>query len=143
VLTLSVWFTVLGIAIALFFQCMRALLYPVHHTAKGIKWGLVTHTVAMFFTSTIAFVIDHNIISSSFIDRREFHGVEGYPPGPMGYELFIVLNRGAVIDVSQLMFPLSQWLADGLLVSTASDSVTQVPNVGHHFSCIAVTLFIQ
>jgi hypothetical protein len=122
---------------------MSALLYPVHHSTKGIKWGLVAHTVAMFLTLTIGFVINRNSFSSSFINGREFYGVEGYPSGPIGYQLFIDLNRGAVIDVASLMFPLNQLLADGLLVSSASDSVAQVPKVGHYFSCIAVTLYIR
>jgi hypothetical protein len=122
---------------------MSALLDPVHHTTKAIKWGLVAHTLAMLFTSTIAVAINRNVFSSSFIDHREFHGVEDYPSGPIGYYPFIVTNGGALMDVSYLMFPLNQWLADGLLVSPASDSVAQVPNVGHSFSCIAVTLFIR
>jgi hypothetical protein len=143
VLTLSVRFTIQGIVIVLLFQCMSALLDPVHHTAKGFKWGLVAHTVAMFLTATIGVVTSRNIFSSSFIDRREFHGVEGYPSGPTGYQNFANLNEGFVIKVVRLMFPLNQWLADGLLVSSASDSVAQVPNVGHYFSCIVVTLFIQ
>jgi hypothetical protein len=121
---------------------MSALLDPVHHTTKGVKWGLVAHTVTMFSATTIGFAISRNIFSSSFIDGREFHGVEGYPSGPMRYQAFD-LNREAVIDVADLMFPLSQWIADGLLVSSASNSVAQVPNVVHHFSCIVVTLFIR
>jgi hypothetical protein len=122
---------------------MSPLLDPVHHTTKGFKWGLVAHTVAMSLTSTIGFAINRNRFSNSFIDHREFPGVEGYNSGPTGYWDFIVSNRGAVVDVSYIMFPLNQWLADGFLVSSASDSVAQVPNVGHYFSCIAVTLSIQ
>jgi hypothetical protein len=121
---------------------MSTLLDPVHHTRKGVKWGFVAHTVAMFLTSTIGFMISRDILSISFIGRREFHGVEGLPSGPLGYADFGAVKTG-VIDVVHLMFPLSQWLTDGLLVSSASDSVAQVPNVGHYSSCIAVILFIQ
>jgi hypothetical protein len=112
---------------------MSALLDPVHHTTKGIKWGLVVHAVAIFMTSTIGFVINLDLFSSSFIDRREFHGIEGYHSGPIGYQSFASLNKGAVVYVDRLIFPLAQWLTDGLLVSSASDSVAQVFNelLGH------------
>lgn len=124
VLTLSARFIILGVVIALFFQCMSALLHPVHRTKKGIKWGLVAHTVAMFSFLTISHTINRNIFSISYIDAREFSGTDDLPPGPIGYQAFV--NSEVTSIVSTLMFPFNQWLADGLLVSSAINSLPQI-----------------
>jgi hypothetical protein len=113
---------------------MSALLYPVHRTNKDIKWGLVAHTVAMLVFSTIPAAINRNVLSISYIDNREF------PGGSIEYKS--ILNSTQVF-VSVVMFPFNQWLADGLLVSSAPGSATVVSNVGRCFSCIVAMLFIQ
>ena len=117
--------TVLGVVVALFFQCMSGLLYPIRPTTKGIQWGLVVHTVAMFSFLTIGVGINRDVFSISYIDGREFPGDEILLPGPCGYETFVYVTYGAISIVSGLMFPFNQWLADGLLVSSVSNSVVQ------------------
>lgn len=113
----------LGIAIALFFQCMSTLLNPDNRMKKGVKWGLVTHTMAMFSFTSIACMIEGRERSISYVEAREFPGVEGeFPPGPYG---FLSVRHGPITSVSVLMFPLNQWLADGLLVGTVPNSIVQ------------------
>ena len=114
----------LGIATALFFQCMSALLYPVRRTAKSIKWGLVVHTAAMFSFLTIGLAMNRNTLSASYIDDREFPGGDTALPGPLGYLNFAFSDQKVTNSVAFLMFPLNQWLADGLLVSSYR---TQLP----------------
>ena len=106
----------LGIAITLFFKCMGTLLNPENRMKRGVKWGLVAHTMAMFSFTSIACVIEGRRRFTSYVENREFPGVEGeYPPGPYG---FLSLRSGPITSVGLLMFPLNQWLADGLLVGT-------------------------
>ena len=106
---------------------MSALLYPVHPTMKGIRWGLVAHTVAMFSFSTIGIAINRDVFSISYINDREFTG-----PilGPVGFLTFTFPIQQVIGYVAFLMFPFNQWLAGGLLVSSPPDSVAQVSNVG-------------
>ena len=120
---------------------MWALVGPVNRKKGGIKWGLVAHTVAVFSIVTILTAIVLNIKSTSYIDNRDFPGVDGLlPPGPLGYEYLIYSSTTNVIAV--LMFLLNNWLADGLLVSSVSNSFVRVPNVGRPFSSIVATSFI-
>ena len=117
-LTVPVRKILLGIAVALFCQCMGVLLRPV---GRGMKLALVVHTVTLFLFLTIPVGIDLNYLSMVYVDIREFPGNHQYPPGPIGsYE--IVTNSAAGI-ISDVMFPLNQWLADGLLVGPISNSV--------------------
>ena len=116
---------------------MNALLYPAHPTPKGTRWGLVAYAVAMFSFLTIGCAINRDILSISYIDGREFTGVEGLSPGPIGYPIFLFWDEQATSYVSYLMFPINQWLADGFLVSSASISAARVSHVGHSFSCTA------
>jgi hypothetical protein len=93
---------------------MGTLFNPAHRR-RGIKWGLVSYTVAMFVFVTVFTAMNDNIQSISWIDNREFPGVEGVlPPGPLGYQFFIYSNVISIIP--NLMFLLNNWLADGLLV---------------------------
>ena len=104
----------------LFFHCMAALLDPVNRRREGIKWGLVTYTVVMFSFVTVFTAMNLNVQSISFIDNREFPGVEGVlPPGPLGYQFFIYSRALSVIP--NVMFLLNNWLADGLLVGSLFD----------------------
>ena len=108
-----------------FFHCMAALLSPVDRRRGGIKWGHVSYTVLMFSLATVYTATNLNVQSVSFIDNREFPGVEGVlPPGPLGYLWF---NSRVLCTVPNLMFLLNNWLADGLMVGSLFD-VVQLSN---------------
>ena len=113
---------VLGTLIVLFFKCMVALLNPAHRRGEGIKWGLVCYTAAMFSFVTVYTAMNDNIQSDSYIDNREFPGVDGVlPPGPLGYQA-LVYSKPLII-IPNLMFLLNNWMADGLLVSSLFDAL--------------------
>ena len=100
----------------MFFQCMDALFDPVNRAKGGTKWPLVVHTTAMFSVVTVYVATSLDLESISYIDNREFPGVDGVlPPGPLGYQLSIYFK--AVNLISNLMVLLNNWLADGLLAS--------------------------
>lgn len=115
VLTLPVRPIVLGVVVALFFRCMAVLLNPGKPINPGVKWTLVVHTMAMFSIFTISYGICLNDLSISYIDNRNFRN-DVYPPGPVGYGIVLVGN--VTTTVFYVMFPLNQWLADGLLVGS-------------------------
>ena len=100
------------------FKCMATLFDPVHRRgSERIKWGLVSYTGVMFSLATVITAMNVNVISISYIDNRGFPGVEGVvPPGPYGYLMFIPSE--AIEVIPDAMFNLSDWLADGLLVSS-------------------------
>ena len=135
----SVWSVILGIVIALFFQCMMALLDPVNRAREGVKWGLVVHTTAMFSFATIYFGMGLNIQSLCFVDNREFAEGGLYSSGPTGYK--IVLYRKAISLIPNTLFLVNGWLADGLLVSSALISVPQTFDICHPSSSIVALLF--
>ena len=110
----------LGVTTAMFFRCMRVLLSPVDPIKGARKWAFVAHTVAMFAFLTIP-GIGLNFSSTCYVDNRAFPGAGGYPPGPIGYDLIIKTEAANVIF--NVMFPLNQWLADGLLVCLIPNSV--------------------
>jgi len=110
-LTLSI---VPGIVIVMFFQCITALFDPANHRREGTKWGLIIYTVLMFSFVTIRTVMGLNFMSISFIDNREFPGVDDqFPPGPVGYTLSVCPKVTTIIP--SLAFLLNNWLANGLL----------------------------
>ena len=113
--------TFVGIVAALFFQCMCALLNPTNTINKGTRWALVAHTVALFSFSTIATVIELYYLPIVYINGREFPGNDELPPGPLGYRG--IINSQVAATLFYAMFPLNQWLADGLLVSSVSNPV--------------------
>jgi hypothetical protein len=126
----------LGVVIVLFFQCMSALFNPVNR-AKGIKWGLVIHSAAMFTFVTVYTATGLDLQSISYIDNREFPGIDGVlSPGPLGYQFLIYSN--VINVVPTLMFQFNNWLADGLLVSPVSNPISQVSNVVSSSSTVAV-----
>ena len=125
---------------ALFFQCMATLLSPANPIRKPTRWALAAHTVALFLFFTIPLGINFDYLSMDYINNREFPGNDEFPPGPVGYGN--LLSPGATTTVLDAMFPLNQWLADGLLVSTILNLVTSVYDVGRSCSCIAVMSFI-
>ena len=111
----SAWSVVPGIVIALFFQCMTALLGSTNRMRKGYSWGLVAHTVALFSVATMSLAIDLFFLSVAYIDAREFPGADGLPSGPLGY---LVLPKFLVLaSISNSVIQVNQWLVDGLLVS--------------------------
>ena len=95
---------------------MGTLLDPAGRMRGGIKWALVAHTVAMFSSVTVYTVITLVLQPVSYVDNREF------PNGPLIYE-YSVTTKTALFAVPNFMLPLNQWLADGLLVSPALNSV--------------------
>ena len=127
-----------GIVVVLFFQCMAALLSPVHRRGERIKWGLVSYTALMFSVLTIITAMNLNTRSNAFIDNREFPGVAGkVSPGPFGYQTSID-SRAPSLSVD-LMFFLNGWLADGLLVGPSFDpTFTQAYDDGFSSSSIVV-----
>ena len=119
---------ILGILVVLFFQCMAALLNPANHKRDGIKWGFVYYTAIMFSLATVLTGMQLDIRSISFIDNREFPGVDGVaPPGPLGYQSYIW--SGVLTLVPDLMFIMNNWLADAFLVGPSSDTIFTHPIV--------------
>ena len=139
-LTVPVGLAFLGITVALFLQCMGTLLSPANPIGKGMRWALVAHTVAMFLFLTISMGISYHKMSIDYINNREFPGNDKFPPGPMGYD--DLLQFDAITTVFVTMFPLNQWLADGLLVNPILNSVAPVYNTGRSCSCIVAMSFI-
>ena len=134
--------TVLGIVVALFFQCMVALLDPINRTRGGIKWGFVVHTVAMFLIFMMTAALDPQARSIFYVDDRNFHGNDEIIPEALGYHWYRP-SIEAIGTASNVAFPLNQWLADGLLVSPVSKSIASAFNAHRAFSCIVATLFIR
>ena len=104
----------------LFFQCMAALLNPIHRRGEGIKWWLVSHTVAMFLFATVYTALNLHIQSISFIDH-------GGGLGPLHYQYDI--RETTLTLIPNIMFNLNNWLADGLLVSSLPDPAPARPDV--------------
>ena len=125
VLTSFVRFTA-GTLIVLFFKCMIALFDPVHRKGERIKWGLVSYTVVMFSLATVLMATKGYILSISYIDNREFPGVEDETfPGPYGYQA--AMTYTALSVVPRAAFRLNDWLADCLLVSPLFEAVAARP----------------
>ena len=107
---------------------------------RGTKWILVAHTVALFSFLTMAFGIGLNELSIIYINYREFRVNTEVVSGPLGYKGHLITDAGSLL--LDVMFPLNQWLADGLLVCPVSNLVAYVFNVGWSSSCIVAILFI-
>ena len=118
---------------------MATLLNPANPIRKGMRWALVAHTVAMLLFLTVSVGIPYDEVSIEYIDNREFRN-DQFPPGPAGYDGSLQFN--AITTVFVTMFPLNQWLADGLLVSPILNSVASVCNIGRSSSCIVAMSFI-
>ena len=118
---------------------MGVLLSPANPVKRGVKLALVSHTVAMFAFLTIPVGLNANSLSVCYINDREYPGNESLP-GPIAYNY--VLERKTETFVFDAMFPLNQWLADGLLVRLVLNSVAEVIKIGCSLSCIVATSFI-
>ena len=106
-----------GVLVVLFFKCMTGLFNPIYRRGKGVKWGLVVFTMVMFSLVTVHTTMDLNLLSISFIDNRDFPGVKGVLyPGLVGYREVVYFK--AINVIPNATFPLNNWLADGLLVSS-------------------------
>ena len=81
--------------------------------------------------------MNRNTLSISYIDNREFTSAKGTSSGPLGYQIFALSDWKVATYVAFLMFPLNQWLADGLLVGSLSNSAAKASNVTYFFSCTA------
>jgi hypothetical protein len=114
-----------GIVVALFFQCVGALLNPTNRMGKGARWALMAHTVLMFSFATIAVGVSRDLLLARYIDNRAFPGGDdGLPPGPYGYGYLTISDTSTLLG--QALFPLSQWLSDGLLVGPVLNSIPRV-----------------
>jgi len=123
---------ILGMVILLFFLCMAALLNPVHRRGEGIKWWLVSHTVAMFSFVTVYTAMNLHIQSKSFIDKRQnYYQITStiVSSGPLIYQVSIRTRGLALGYIPNIMFNLNNWLADGLLVSSLFDAVPTRPGI--------------
>jgi len=102
---------------------MTGLFDPVNRRRDGIKWGLVSYTVAVFSFATVITGTGLNLGSISFIDNREYPGsVErNIAPGPLGYQVTIYQTPASLFP--SVAFLLGYWLADGLLVGSSFDSL--------------------
>ena len=87
--------------------------------ARGdVRWGLVALATAMFTLTTIILASFLDTMSISYINNRGFHSLNGAPlSGPLGYQTSTY--RKAISFAASIMVPVNQWLADGLLVSSA------------------------
>lgn len=98
-----------------------------------------TGTMFTFLTVLIAGLLD--LQSIAYIDNRAFPGADGAPwAGPVAYQLFIYSKAISVVPL--IMFLLNNWLADGILVRTVFNAVTQVSNMDHYSSSIVAVLFL-
>jgi len=98
---------------------MVALLNPVHRREEGIKWWLVSYTVAMFLFVTVYTGMNLHILSNSFIDHQRT------PESPLNYQFLSRITALGLIP--NVMFNLNNWLADGLLVSYLPDAAPTRP----------------
>lgn len=95
-----------------------------NRTNGNIKWPLVVHTAAMFSFVTVYTAMYLNLQSISFIDNREYTGLnDDLAPGPIGYQQ-LIYNK-PIAFFAHIMFMLNTWLADGLLVSSPLHAVVQ------------------
>ena len=94
-----------------FFRCMAAFFRSAYRREEGIKWGLVSYTVAMFSFVTVYTAINLRIQSNSFTNGGDFCDeaiVYQYMSRPTAFGL-----------IPNVMFSLNNWLADGLLVGSS------------------------
>jgi hypothetical protein len=104
---------------------MCALLDPANRMRGGLKWGLVAHITAMFSLVTMLNTFVLNSQSNSYVDNREFPGVEvenQFLTGPIGYQESFATSKETITRVAIPLFPSNQWLLDGLLVRPVSNS---------------------
>ena len=127
VLTALFAWPTLGMVVVLFFKCITALFNNARRKGERIKWGLVSYTMIMFSLATVHIAATDHILSISYIDNRNFPGNKnGAPPGPYGYQATI--HYATISYIYNATFNLSNWAADGLLVSSSLDTVLGRPD---------------
>jgi hypothetical protein len=94
-----------------------------------------------FMFLTVHTAVNLDITSTAYVDNREYTGADGSPAGPLGYTYRSYSEPVGI--VSTFMFLFNNWLADGLMVSSVQNSITQVPNAGCPSSCIVATSFME
>ena len=94
---------------------MAALFHPVNRARAGIKWGFVAHTVATFACLMINVAMFYYLQAFSYTEKRK------YTNGPLYYQIFVADDAVSTVPTGASV--VCGWLADGLLVSTALDSV--------------------
>jgi len=102
-----------------------ALANPAHRKEEGIKWWLVFYTMAMFSFVTVYTATNLHILSMTFIDHRG--SCDPNAAGPIGYQHHAPYTHLGLL--SNIMFDLNNWLADGLLVSSLFDATLTLPGV--------------
>jgi len=121
-----VWF-ILGMLIVLVIKCATALFNPPNRRDGGIRWGIVSYTMVMFSLATVHIATKAHVLSISYIDNRDFPGVDReLYPGPFGYQAAIPYKAISIVPIAS--FRLSNWSADGLLVSSLFDAVVTRPD---------------
>ena len=84
--------------------------------------------VLIFTFATVLTAMQLDIQSISFIDNRKFPGLKGLaPPGPLGFQASSW--SGPLILTPGLVYILTNWLADGLLVSSLFDATPTRPGI--------------
>ena len=68
----------------------------------------------MFSVATVQTAMSLDVLPISYIDNREFPGNAMSDPGPWGYQFSI--SPEALSIFPNVVFTLSDWLVDGLLV---------------------------
>ena len=100
-------------------QTLAALVSPFYRKGQNIKWGLVVFSTVMFGLVTTFTAMNVRLQQLSYIDNREFPGVpDFFPPGPVGWSLFMYSKP--MVIVPNVCFNITNWLADGLLVSISA-----------------------
>ena len=80
----------------------------------------------MFSAATVQTAMGSHFESMSYIDNREFPGIVGeVSPGPIGYLVFAASEALSIFYT--VMYFLTAWLADGLLVSSLLDAAFSHP----------------
>ena len=102
----------------MYFQTIAALVSPLNRKGEKVKWGLVGYSTVMFALVTIFTAMNVRLQQLSYIDNREFPGIPNVlPPGPIGWSLSMYSK--ALVIVPNACFIIANWMADGLLVSSA------------------------
>ena len=99
---------------------MEALIEPINNIGRRVKWGLAVHTMALFLFLAIHLTMDLHLLSTGYVDNRRFPGA-----GPVGYNDRANFSTAFVV-IDTAMFPMSQWLVDGLLVSNFRFKLTRL-----------------
>lgn len=102
-----------GLVVVQFFRCMDVF-FGSAKKRSGSDWAILAYVGALFTFGTVYTATNLNLQSVSYVNNRNFPGNDDFPPGPLGYQWSI--HASGLSIVPNLMFMLSSWLADGLLI---------------------------